>query len=496
MATPATIRAHAIVSEAEFVRLTDPAAPIVLLPKAGEPLPEAVAPGQPTLGWMLPYTPLHHMLLAAFDGPLVMTSGNLSGEPQVIGNDEARNKLAPFADAFLMHNRDILRRLDDSVERLLPSGPMILRRARGRVPGTLPLPEGFRAAPQILAFGAQMKSAICLIKNGQALLSHHLGDLDDALTWEEFQKADRDYADLFDHHPVAFACDLHPGYRASRHAAQRSAAISAPLIEVQHHHAHLAAVMGDARWALDQGPVAGIILDGLGLGTDGTIWGGEVLLGDYLHADRIAHLTPAPLIGGDAASRDPWRNLLARLDAAGLERDADRLLSAFPLALLRQAATARVNAPMSSSAGRLFDAVAAALGLAANTQSFEGEAAMALEAAAEGHDAAPYPAPMFRALMADLANRTPTGQIAASFHTGLALAFATPARALVETGRAKAVALSGGCFQNATLLAACLDALNGIPVLIHHNTPANDGGLAFGQALITAARAIALPEAH
>ncbi|MDE3026953.1 MAG: carbamoyltransferase HypF [Paracoccaceae bacterium] len=506
MATPTTVRAHAIVSEAEFSRLTDPAAPIVLLRKTGERLPEAVAPGQPTLGWMLPYTPLHHLLLDAFDGPLVMTSGNLSGEPQVIGNDEARDKLAPFADVFLMHDRDIVRRLDDSVERVLPTGPMILRRARGRAPSTLPLPAGFSTAPQILAFGGQMKSAICLIKNGQALLSHHLGDLDDPLTWEECQKADRDYADLFDHHPSVIACDLHPGYRASRHAAQRSATISAPLFEVQHHHAHLAAAMGDAGWALDQGPVAGIILDGLGLGTDGTIWGGELLLGDYRHAERIAHLTPAPLIGGDAASRDPWRNLLARLDAAGLERDADRLLSDHPLALLRQVAKAGVNAPLSSSAGRLFDAVAAALGLATGTQTFEGEAAMALEAAAEAHDAAPYPfvhtgtnidpAQMFRAVMADLANGTPMGQIAASFHAGLALAFATPARALVEAGRAKAVALSGGCFQNATLLAACLDALNGVPVLIHRNTPANDGGLSFGQALIAAARTFSVPETH
>lgn len=504
MATPAILRAHAIVSEAEFARLTDPAAPIVLLRRNGPLLPEAIAPGQPTLGWMLPYTPLHHLLLEAFDGPLVMTSGNLSGEPQVIANDEARDKLARFADAFLMHDRDIVRRLDDSVERILPSGPMILRRARGRVPGTLPLPEGFCAAPQILAFGGQMKSAVCLIKNGQALLSHHLGDLDDALTWEEFQNADRDYSDLFDHHPKVIACDLHPGYRASRHAAQRSAAISAPLIEVQHHHAHLAAAMGDGGWALDLGPVAGIILDGLGLGTDGTIWGGELLLGDYLHTERIAHLTPAPLIGGDAASREPWRNLLARLDAADLEADADRLLAAHPVALLRQAAKAGVNAPLSSSAGRLFDAVAAALGLAHGAQSFEGEAAMALEAAAEGHDAAPYafahtdatidPAPMFRTLLADLANGAPVGLIAARFHAGLALAFAAPARALVETGRAKAVALSGGCFQNATLLAACLDALDGIPVLIHHNTPANDGGLAFGQALIAAARSIATPE--
>ncbi|MFC2969624.1 carbamoyltransferase HypF [Acidimangrovimonas pyrenivorans] len=503
MAPLETIRAHANVSDAEATLLADPAAPIVLLPRAGAPLPEAIAPGLPTLGWMLPYTPLHHLLLDAFGGPLVMTSGNLTGEPQAIGNDEARAKLGPFADAFLMHDRDIVRRLDDPVERLLPSGPMILRRARGRVPGTLPLPPGFEDAAEVTAFGGQMKSALCLIRNGQALLSHHLGDLDDALTWEEFIRADADYAELFDHRPTLMACDLHPGYRASAHAAARAGAAGVPLVEVQHHHAHLAAAMGDALWPRDGGPVAGIVLDGLGLGTDGTIWGGELLLGDYRAATRIAHLKPVPLIGGDAANREPWRNLLAQLDAAGLGAEADRLLSGRPLPLLRQAAASGINAPLSSSAGRLFDAVAAALGLAGGAQSYEGEAAialegMALEGIATGIAAAPYPfartgaqidpAPMWRALIADLAAGRPVPEIAAAFHAGLARAVCAPARRLVEEGEARAVALSGGCFQNATLLALCLQELEGIEVLLHHATPANDGGLALGQALVAAAR--------
>ncbi len=498
MGTPEMIRAHATPSEAEAARLMDPAAPILLLAAAGAALPGAVAPGQPLLGWMLPHTPLHHLLLDAFGGPLVMTSGNLSGEPQVTGNDAARDKLAGFADAFLMHDRAIVRRLDDGVERVLPSGPMILRRGRGRVPEVLPLPEGFAAAPVVLAAGGQMKGALCLTKGGAALLSHHLGDLDEPLTWGEYQAAEADYAQIFGVRVAARACDLHPGYRTTQHAEARAAAEGVPLIRVQHHHAHLAAALADAGWAREAGPVAGIVLDGLGYGTDGTLWGGEVLLGDYAAAARVAHLTPAPLIGGDAANREPWRNLLARLDAAGLAAEADRVLAGRPLALMRQAARAGVNAPPSSSAGRLFDAVAAALGQVAGAQSFEGEAGMAVEALAGETRAAPYPfdetpagidpAPMVAAMMADLAAGRPGAEVAAAFQAGLARAVCAPARRLVAAGQARAVALSGGCFQNARLLALCLAELDGLPVLVHHRVPPNDGGLALGQALVAAAR--------
>ncbi|WP_371225641.1 carbamoyltransferase HypF [Roseovarius sp. 2305UL8-3] len=488
------IRRFGAPSPEEAALLQDPAAPIVLIAKGAQDMPGDVAPGQARLGWMLPYTPLHHLLMDMVNRPLVMTSGNLSGEPQVIGNAEAREKLTGFADAFLMHDREILRRLDDSVERLTPQGLMVLRRARGRVPGTLPLPEGFEDAPQVVAYGAHLKSAICLIKNGQALLSHHLGDLDEALTWDEFQKADTDYADLFDHAPEVFACDLHPDYRSSQHAVVRAG--QNPLVEVQHHHAHLAACLAENGWARDAGPVAGIILDGLGLGTDGTVWGGELLLGDYQGFERLGHLTPAPLVGGDAAGREPWRNLLVRLDQAGMPDVVDKMLPEHPVALLRQAAQAVVNAPLSSSAGRLFDAFAAALGLCRDVQSYEGEAAMQLEALAvqspEGLcDPYPFgkgldPAPMFLAWAQDAENDVPHAVMAARFHAGLAQAFCAPARALVEAGRAKAVALSGGCFQNATLLGLCCDRLRDLPVLIHTKTPANDGGLALGQALIAA----------
>ncbi|MBY6003081.1 carbamoyltransferase HypF [Salipiger bermudensis] len=491
MASCEVLEGYAAPGEAERALLREAAAPIVLLAKREGGLPEVLAPGQGALGWMLPYTPLHHLLCAALGRPLVMTSGNLSGEPQAIGNGEARETLGGIADGFLMHDRDIARRLDDSVERITPHGPMVLRRARGRVPGTLPLPEGFPER-QVVAYGGQMKAAICLVKNGQAMLGHHLGELDEALTWEAFLQADRDYAALFDHRPEAVACDLHPGYRATQHAQ----GLGLPVLEVQHHHAHLAACLGENLWPLEGGPVAGIVLDGTGLGADGTLWGGELLLGDYRGFERVGWLRPAPLVGGDKAAREPWRNALVRLDQAGLAEEAEALFAAQPLAALRMAAERGLNAPLSSSAGRLFDAAAACLGICAEAQSFEGEAAMRLEAMAEGSGEGyglPFEsgvfetAPMIRQLVQDGRDGVRAGQRAWRFHAGLAEAFAAQARALVESGRAEAVALSGGCFQNALLLDLTVKALGDLPVLIHRSTPANDGGLALGQALVALA---------
>lgn len=497
MAREADLAALARLSAADLALLRDPAAPVVLVPSR-HALPEAVAPGMATLGLMLPATPLHHLLLDAFAGPLVMTSGNLSGEPQVIGNAEARSKLSAFADGFLMHDRDIARRLDDSVERSVP--PMVLRRARGRVPGTLPLPPGFGAAPEVLALGGQMKGAICLLKSGQALLGHHLGDLDGALCADEFDRAVADYAALFDHRPARVAIDAHPGYRATQ-AGRR---MGLPVTEVWHHHAHLAACLAENLWPLGGGRVAGIVLDGAGLGPDGTIWGGELLLGDYLGFERRHWLLPAPLPGGDRAAVEPWRNALVRLDRAGLADWADALFPDRPREPVRQAVARGIAAPPASSAGRLFDAVAACLGLSADRQTHEGEAAMRLEALTDGASGAALdaafrlaeagaafdPCPLFPALRAAVeAGRA--AEAAAAFHAALARSFADAARALVERGAAEAVALSGGCFQNARLLHETLARLGGVPVLTHRTTPANDGGLALGQAAVAAARALA-----
>lgn len=490
MAREADLERIVSVSPAALAALRDPAAPIVLMPSRGV-LPETLAPGIGALGVMLPATPLHHLLLDAFDGVLVMTSGNLSGAPQVIGNEEAREKLAAFADAFLMHDRAIARRLDDSVLRADP--PMVLRRARGQVPGTLPLPPGFEAAPQVVAYGGQMKAALCLIKNGQALLGHHLGALDEALTWEAFLQADADYAALFDHHPQAVAVDLHPDFRASRHGAARAGRLGVPLISVQHHHAHLAACLGENLWPKEGGKVAAIVLDGLGLGPDGTVWGGELLLGDYRGFERIAWLKPAPLIGGDRAQSEPWRNALVRLDAAGLPDLADRLFPEAPRDLARQMAAKAINAPLSSSAGRLFDAVAACLGICPMRQSYEGEAAMRLESRTADTGPVPElpvlageidPAPLFQLLAAG----EPPDRVAHALHASLVQAFAAEAVALIDSGRAAAVALTGGCFQNARLAILAREILAGQRILTQCSIPANDGGLALGQALVAAAK--------
>ncbi len=485
MGSEAALEVVAVLGAAERALLRDPAAPIVIVPSRGV-LPEEIGPGLATLGVMLPATPLHHLLVDAFGGVIVMTSGNLSGEPMVVGNDEARAKLTAFADAFLMHDRDIARRLDDSVERADP--PMVLRRGRGRVPGTIPLPPGFDDAPRVLALGGQMKGAIALVKGGQALLGHHLGDLDDVLCVAEFERAVADYSALFDHRAEVVAVDAHPDYRATR-AGQ---AVGLPVVEVFHHHAHLASCLAENGWPLEGGPVAGVVLDGAGLGPDGTIWGGEVLLGDYRGVERRGWLRPAPLPGGDRAAREPWRNAMARLDMAGMGEWADALFPDAPRDPLRQA-MARMGGPVSSSAGRLFDAVAAVLGLCPAAQGYEGEAAMRLEAMAAGGGALPFavtggevdPAPIWP-LLRDGVARGEGAALAHAFHAGLAVAFAGIARDLVRRGEARAVALSGGCFQNALLTRLMCRELRDVPVLLHRRVPANDGGLALGQAVVAA----------
>jgi hydrogenase maturation protein HypF len=297
------------------------------------------------------------------------------------------------------------------------------------------------------------------------------------------------------------AVDAHPGYRAT----QAGQAMGLPVAEVFHHHAHLAACLAEGGWPLDAGPVAGIILDGTGLGPDGTIWGGELLLGDYRGFERRACLTPAPLPGGDRAAREPWRNALVRLDQAGLSDWADQLFPDQPRSLLRQAVAGGINAPLSSSAGRLYDAFAAVLGICPDAQGFEGEAAMRLEAmaAVEGpvlpfavHGGRIDPGPIWAATRAALAAGVPPGVLARGFHAGLAQAFSGIARDLVESGAARAVALSGGCFQNALLQDLTVRALGDVPVLTHRVTPANDGGLALGQAMVAAARALGGAESH
>lgn len=511
------IRRFAVVSEADSAALQSPAAPIVVMDALADAL-AGVAPGLATLGFMLPGTPLHHLLLRDIDRPLVMTSGNISDEPQCIGNADARVRLAGIADHFLLHDRDIERRVDDSVVRRMAGAVRVLRRARGYAPAPLPMPRGFGAAPPILAMGGELKAAFCLLRDAQAVLSHHMGDLENAPTFADYARSIERYRTLFAHTPRVVAVDRHPDYLSTKLGLELAARDAARLIGVQHHHAHIAACMAENGVALDASPVVGIALDGLGWGGDGTIWGGEFLLADYRGFRRLACFKPVAMPGGAQASREPWRNAYAHIvaaigwqDFAAEYRQTElvRYLAGKPLATIDGMIARGVNAPLASSCGRLFDAVAAAVGLCRDRVQYEGQAAMQLEAAAERaeseDDGAAYPfaivhpdpagplhldpAPMWPALLDDVATETSVERIAARFHTGLAIAIARMVGVLGAAGR---VALSGGTFQNRLLLEQMTGRLagQGFEVLTHRTVPANDGGLALGQAAVAAARII------
>jgi hydrogenase maturation protein HypF len=513
------VRDYCRVDAEEAAALTGPAAPIVIL-DALRPdlLPDAIAPGQRRWGFMLPYSPLHHLLMAGLGRPIVLTSGNLSDEPQCTDNAEALDRLKGIADAFLLHDRPIENRIDDSVVRRMGDRIQILRRGRGYAPGHIPLPPGFADHPPLLALGGELKNTFCLLKDGHAILSQHMGDLEDARTYADYQHNIALYRTLFDHAPSALAVDQHPEYLSSKLGHRWAAEEQLPLIEVQHHHAHIAACLADNAVGLDDGPAIGVALDGLGFGDDGTLWGGEILLADYLDCQRLAHLKPVAMPGGAQAMREPWRNTCAQLlaafgdEASAQLDDATALKYLFddkPIHTIRQMIAKGINAPLASSTGRLFDAVAAAVGLAPSRASYEGEAAMALESAidAEGLQAAsPYlfqvgtmsgrmvldPKPCWEGLIGDLRQRVARGIIAARFHRGLAQALVAMAIDLAARTGVARVALSGGVFQNRILFDLVQDGLcdAGLQVLAHRQVPANDGGLALGQAAIAAARLI------
>ncbi len=518
----AVIRRYARVCALEAQHLTSQAAPILLLepyPSSGDgpPLAPGIAPDQSRLGFMLPYSPLHHLLLADWDRPLVMTSGNLSDDPPCLDNAEALERLNGIADYLLLHDRLILNRVDDSVAWVMDGELRLLRRARGYAPAPIALPPGLADSAPILALGGELKNCFCLIRAGEAILSPHLGDLDQARTAAEYRALLGLYAELFDHWPQILAIDLHPDYHPSQLGRDWARREDLALVAVQHHHAHLAAVLADNGWPRTAGPVLGILLDGLGWGEDGTLWGGEFLIGDYRSYQRVAHLKPVPMPGGWLAIREPWRNLLAQLESAGgwqswqsryprlapIQRLADR-----PSALLVRFMAQGINAPLTSSAGRLFDAVAAAVGLCGERLNYEGQAACALETLAiqaqgkaEGYpfslnDRGPIwsldPAPLWEALFSDLARGLPPEHIAARFHLGFAGALVETARRLAQRFGLKTLALSGGVWQNRLLFETAVSGLRsaGLQVLAHHQVPTNDGGLALGQGCVAAALAL------
>ncbi|GAB4356400.1 MAG: carbamoyltransferase HypF [Oricola sp.] len=506
------IRRFCRVSEKEEELLEAVSAPIVLLDNAGEQLAPGVAPGQARTGFMLPYTPLHHLLMAAVDVPLVMTSGNMSEEPQAIDNDDARRRLSGIADVWLMHDRDIVNRLDDSVMRVDAPGPQVLRRARGLAPEPIRLAQGMAGTLPVLAMGGELKSTVCLAKDGRAVVSQHIGDLEEAATHADYRKAVALYRDIFRFDPAVIAVDLHPDYLSTQWGETLAAETGARLVRVQHHHAHLASCLAEHGVEPGDDHAVGIVLDGLGLGPDGTIWGGEILSGGYRGFERAGHFAPVALPGGARAIREPWRNAVAHLAAAFGESWRERIsgtpaatmLADKPVATLEKMIGQGVNAPLSSSAGRLFDAVAAMLGICPGVQQYEGQAAMETEALAATHldGAGGYPvafsktsgktvlswAPLWEALSDDLRDGEPAGAIAARFHLGLAGALVETAIAAAEQSGTRRIALSGGVMQN-RILAETLHghlAREGFDVLLQSRVPANDGGLSLGQAAVAA----------
>jgi len=491
------------VEEAARKSLLSRERPIVLLPRRPEVhVAPGVAPRNRFLGLFLPYTPLHHLLLSSGRcNALVMTSGNLSEEPIAIDNDEAVQRLRGIADAFLVHNRDILRRCDDSVVRQAAGQSQKLRRSRGFVPVPVALES---ESPPILAVGGELKNTVCLVRGNEAFLSQHVGDLENLESYRFFEEAIEHLQRILEVQPKLIAYDLHPDYFSTKWALGRE---DVRLVGVQHHHAHIAACMAENH--LD-GRVIGIALDGTGYGTDGAIWGGEVLLADYVNFQRAAHLEYVALPGGEAAIREPWRiavSYLAKhfgksLPALGLP--FTKALDRRNLDIILQMIERGVNSPPTSSCGRLFDAVAALIGLR-TTVNYEAQAAIELEMAAhDSADDSAYPFDLQRTgetwqigshslfdwLLRDIRRGVRIEDISRRFHNGLASLFLGLAEKLRESHGLNRVCLSGGCFQNILLFRLLLAALRkqNFEVYFHTEVPAGDGGISLGQALVAAHR--------
>ena len=498
-----SIAKYCYLSHEEQDMLESPAHPIVLLQrKPNTPIVEDVAPRQNTLGVMLPYTPLHALLLekeSGFSDVLVMTSGNLSDEPICTNNSEARERLQNLADFYLMHDREIYIRADDSVMRIFEGEPFPVRRSRGYAPFPVRLPW---KTPPLLATGAELKNTFCLTNGSYAFLSHHVGDLENYETLKSFEDGIEHFEHLFRVKPEAIACDLHPNYLSTRYGMERADRTGIPLIGIQHHHAHIAAAMADQ--GLDGShPVLGVAFDGTGFGEDGAIWGGEILIADYSSYQRAAHLKYFPLPGGDVSIRRPSRVALSLLYSLGLDWEEAlapyaNLCEADRTVLFHQL-DKKINTPLTSSMGRLFDAASSLAGVCQKVN-YEGQAAIEFEALADNEEADQYefefiagiinPKPAIEALIADTRNSINIGRISGKFHNGLASIVADICGKICKESDLNEVVLSGGVWQNLTLLRKTTRMLreNGLKFYIHHKVPANDGGLALGQAVIASYR--------
>ena len=540
------IKRYAKITKAEEKLLTSVEAPIVLLEKSEQAPPgekrkfgekkgirandlisisDHVAPGLNAHGFMLPYTPMHHLMLKRMNRPIVLTSANLSDEPQIISNDEIKKRLSEISEYVLWHNRDIINRVDDSVVRIMSEQPRILRRARGYAPAPIPLPPGFEKAPDSIAMGGELKNTFCLIKDGNAILSQHMGDLENAPAYEDYKKNLALYTELFQHKPEQIVVDAHPEYLSSKLGRQQAEENTTALHVAQHHHAHIAACLAENNYPLDGEPVLGVALDGLGYGGDGSIWGGEFLLANYYSAERIGTFKPVAMLGGAMAMHEPWHNtyahLIAEMGWPELKMNYEELelikfFESKPLATFNAMLEKGTNSPLASSCGRLFDAVAAALGICQEKALYEGQAAIELEAIVDldtlhNEDellAYPFAIPrldnqlpyiealaMWQAILGDLILDTPKPVMAARFHKGLAKIIVTMIKKLATRDEEQFmfnVALSGGVFQNKTLFELVVSQLEKehFNVFTHQQVPTNDGGIALGQAVIGSANHI------
>ncbi|ECK6864519.1 carbamoyltransferase HypF [Salmonella enterica] len=477
--------------------LATPAAPIVLVDKQYVPLLcEGIAPGLTEVGVMLPANPLQHLLLQELNDPLVMTSGNLSGRPPAITNEQALDDLHEIADGFLLHNRDIVQRMDDSVVR---DSSEMLRRSRGYVPDAIALPPGFRDVPPILCLGADLKNTFCLVRGEQAVVSQHLGDLSDDGIQAQWREALRLIQSIYDFTPERIVCDAHPGYVSSQWASE----MCLPTETVLHHHAHAAACLAEHGWPLDGGEVIALTVDGIGMGENGALWGGECLRVNYRECEHLGGLPAVALPGGDLAAKQPWRNLLAQClrfvpdwqdypETAGLQQQNWNVLA--------RAIERGVNAPLASSCGRLFDAVAAALRCAPASLSYEGEAACALEALASQCANVEHSVTMpLNGAQLDVAVfwrqwlnwQAAPAQRAWAFHDALACGFATLMRQQATARGITTLVFSGGVIHNRLLRARLAFYLSDFNLLFPQRLPAGDGGLSLGQGVIAAARRLA-----
>ncbi|MFS2222666.1 carbamoyltransferase HypF [Pantoea sp. B65] len=489
--------------------LQSAAAPIVLVPQAqSSPLCAAIAPGLHEVGLMLPSSPLQHLLMQQINLPLVMTSGNAAGHAPALTNAQALSQLHDIADLWLLHDREIVQRADDSVVRFSVSGTEMLRRARGFVPDAIELPPGLVAASPLLAVGGDLKNTFCLIEGRQALLSQHLGTLENSDIFRQWRQTVDHFSRLFHCVPQHLACDAHPAYLSHQWAQQQPLAIT----QVLHHHAHMAACLAEHHWPLDGGAVIGLALDGIGYGADGELWGGECLQLDYRQCERLGGLPAVALPGGERAAQQPWRNQLAqwlRFVPDWQQRPEATTLLNQPWQTLAKAISGGINAPLASSCGRLFDAVAAASGCAPETLSWEGEAACHLQALAQQAQGQPHPIRfelLFSAqgMTLDLAGfwrqwlDWPATRAARAwaFHDALAQGLAAMAHHAARQRGLNTVVLGGGVIHNALLLDCLRRHLAPLQILVPRAIPAGDGGLAFGQAVVACARLQASISSH